>query len=140
MKRSKISIPLVLFILIFMNVFCEAEDLRTYLKEKMNIRVTLPHGVVLVPQIEQEEVDYQFAFRYPNKDYEIRCSFWPIDYFDGDAPAIPFFVDCILFNIAQDESNVGQIYSFSDEDTKYHLMFNPILVVYCIFILVRFIE
>ncbi len=120
MRKKAFIYCAILFTLLLMNAFCYAEDLRTYLREKMNIRLTLPAGVVLVPQVEQEEVDYQFAFRYPNKDYEIRCSFWPLDHFNGDAPSIPFFVDDILFNIAQDESNVGPMHSFSEEDTKAH--------------------
>jgi hypothetical protein len=58
------------------DLWCQTVVLGSALRD-MNISLTLPQNVEMLPIVEQEDLEYQVAFRPRNAHYEVRISLFP---------------------------------------------------------------
>ncbi len=100
-----------------------SQDLESCLSE-MRIALSIPPDAAQVPQVEQEEVTYQYAFCLSEPLIETRISLFPVSYFsksDWDANMLNIitgFSLAVMLNIAQDESNFGFTQPLIDGDAE----------------------
>jgi hypothetical protein len=75
---------------------------------EMDVSLALPEHIEMVPPTEQEDVEYQVAFRFTGASYEVRMSLFPQSWLvrqscDGDIDQyVPLFTMGLLASIAKD--------------------------------------
>jgi hypothetical protein len=86
---------------------CGEVDLGEALAE-MNVSLELPGGIEMVPPCQQDDVEYQLAFRFAGARYEVRMSLFPQSWLvrqscDGDIDQyVPLFTMGLAAGIAKE--------------------------------------
>ena len=93
---------------------------------EMRISLQLPKDAQILPMVDQEDVLYQLAFRPSKADYEIRCSFFSMQFFNRQSPLtdvkqLAVFHLTVLLNIAQNENAMRKMPQlYADELKNYY--------------------
>jgi hypothetical protein len=92
--------------------------------QRMKVTLELPEAAYTVPIPEQSDVICQLAYRLPDRDYEVRCSFFPIEHIADQAQGsaiedyVPMFTVLVLMCIAQEEIYLGRMVELPEDSVR----------------------
>jgi hypothetical protein len=105
MRKAKAS--LVLLVGMQTALWCQTVNIQDALEE-MDVSLDLPQDIETIPSVDQNDVEYQVAFRFRGASYEVRISLFPESYLvrqsgNGDIDKyVPLFSMRLLAVIAGD--------------------------------------
>jgi len=91
---------------------------------RMKVTLELPEGACRVPVPEQSDVVCQLAYRLPERSYEVRCSFFPIEHIAAQAQGstvedyVPMFTVLLLMCIAREDIYLGRMVELPEQSVK----------------------
>jgi hypothetical protein len=103
----KVKASLVVLVGMQTALWCQAAGLKDTLEE-MGVSLALPQSIEMIPPVDQNDVEYQVAFRFTDASYEVRISLFPESYLlrqsgYGDVGRyVPLFSMGLLAAIARD--------------------------------------
>jgi hypothetical protein len=77
MRRRRKVLVFLVDLLVAGDLWCQAVSLDDALR-KMDVRLDLPENIEMVPIVEQDDLEYQLAFRFTGGGYEVRISLFPM--------------------------------------------------------------
>jgi hypothetical protein len=92
--------------------------------KRMRVTFELPEGACTVPVPDQRDVICQLAYRFPERRYEVRCSFFPLEHIAAQAQGcaiedyVPMFTVLVLMCIAQEDIYCGRMVELPEESVQ----------------------
>jgi len=91
---------------------------------RMKVELELPAGASTVAAPDQRDVLCQLAYRFPDRRYEVRMSFFPIEYISDQAQGcaiedyVPMFTVLVLMCIAREDIYFGRMIELPEHSVR----------------------